>query len=110
MGTGRAAFIRARALELANRPVIVTQSGLLKSALQFRGSPYSGANRRARTVLRTWCDACRASGLGARLWGTAQILLSGCLFPQLPEAAMAELLLHALSQFVRLTEKTAGSR
>src|SRR3990172_8562089 len=26
---------------LANRPVIVTQSGLSKPALQFRGSPYS---------------------------------------------------------------------
>ena len=48
MGTGRAAFIRARALELANRPVIVTQSGLLKSALQFRGSPYSGVEAPAR--------------------------------------------------------------
>jgi hypothetical protein len=28
MGTGRATFIRARAVSLANRPVIVTQSGL----------------------------------------------------------------------------------
>ena len=52
MGTGRAAFIRARALELANRPVIVTQSGLLNSALQFRGSPYSGVHWHAPALWR----------------------------------------------------------
>src|SRR5947209_12051438 len=33
---------------LANRPVIVTQSFLCSSALQFRGSPYSSDRREER--------------------------------------------------------------
>ena len=37
---------------LTNRPVIVTQSDLLTSTLRFRGSPYSHAVRRARTMVK----------------------------------------------------------
>jgi len=39
---------------LANRPVIVTQSFLCSSALQFRGSPYSRKSAAGHRDLSTW--------------------------------------------------------
>ena len=59
---------------LTNRPVIVTQSFLCSSALQFRGSPYSRKSAAGRTH-----DLYMARRLAARpLWIEGLGALFGC--------------------------------
>ena len=55
-------------------------------------------------VLRKWRGARRASGLSARLCGTATDLVERQLLCAACRAMIAELLLNTLSQFVRWRE------
>ena len=96
--------------------------GLLVAALVFglhnRASPVShhclfiarkGAWRLAFTTpYPVTADARGTSAWGARLCGIGQVLLGCRLSSQLPESSVAKFLLHALSEFVRLAQKTPG--